>query len=369
MILWNRSTGWVMGDNYKILAINTGSTSTKIAAFENDKKVFQENIDHSAEELSGFATIQEQQPFRRDVVADTLAKAGYSIENFDVFVGRGGSLNPCEGGTYEVGGLLLEHARGCASGPHPASVGTVIAYEFAQQAAGKAYTVDPPDVDEFEPIARISGIKSIPRESRAHALNQKEAARRAAKDIGKPYEELRLVVAHIGGGISVGVHKCGRLVDATNLLNGDGPMAPTRCGTLPVGKVVKMMEDGIGAERIRQYVLKDGGMVDHLGTSDMREVERMIEGGDEYARLVRDAQIYSIAKTIGAFATVLEGRMDAIVLTGGLAHSAAIVDGIKSRVGFIAPVLSYPGEFEMEALANGALRVVRGMESLKEYKG
>jgi butyrate kinase len=354
---------------YKILAINPGSTSTKVAVFENGKKIFQENIEHSPEDLAVFETIPEQLPFRRDVVADVLKRAGYEITDFDVFVGRGGSLKPCEGGTYRAEGLLLEHAKVCYTVPHPATLGLVLAHEYAQVNGVPAFTVDPPDMDEFEPVARISGIKDMPRKSSAHALNQKEAARRAAKDLNKRYEESDFIVAHIGGGISIGVHKGGRIIDATSLALGEGPMGPTRCGTIPDLRVVEMMENGVTPDRIRGYVLKNGGVFDHLGTSDMREVERLIEGGNTYAELVRDALIYQIAKSIGSFSTVLCGKIDAIVLTGGIVHSDIIVSGIRKRIEFIAPVLAYPGEFEMEALVNGALRVLRGEEETKVYKG
>ena len=357
-----------MDQVFRLLAINPGSTSTKIAVFENEEKVFQENIGHSAGDLAVFKKISEQLPFRHGVIEKALANAGYAIEGFDAFVGRGGSMKPCEGGTYEVGGALLEDARNCIITPHPAALGSVLAYEFAQARGVRAFTVDPPDVDEFEPVARISGIKSIPRESRSHALNQKEAARRAAADLGKTYGTVSLVVAHIGGGVSVGAHRDGRLIDATNLAYGEGPMAPTRCGTIPVLRVVGMMEQGLSPDEIKDYVLKAGGVLDHLGTADMREVDRMVESGDEYARLVRDAQAYHIAKSIGALSAVLCGKVDAIVLTGGLANSKDITEGIEGRVGFIAPVMAYPGEFEMEALANGALRALRGEEAVKAYR-
>ncbi|MCL1895976.1 MAG: butyrate kinase [Clostridiales bacterium] len=356
-----------MDQVYRLLAINPGSTSTKIAVFENEEKVFQDNIEHSPGDLAAFKKLPEQMPFRHGVIENAIKKAGYGVEDFDAFVGRGGSLKPCEGGTYEVGGALLEDARDCIITPHPAALGSVLAYGFAQAKGVRAFTVDPPDVDEFEPIARISGIKSIPRESRSHALNQKEAARRAAKDLGKTYGEASLIVAHIGGGVSVGAHKAGRLIDATNLAYGEGPMAPTRCGTIPVLRVVGMMEQGFSPDEIKDYVLKTGGVLDHLGTADMREVDRMVQGGDEYARLVREALVYHISKSIGALSAVLCGKADAIVLTGGVVNSRYISDGIKGRVGFIAPVLVYPGEFEMEALANGALRVLRGEEAVKIY--
>jgi butyrate kinase len=358
-----------MEKTYKILTINPGSTSTKVAVFENEKKLFQEDIEHKAEDLAGFKTIPEQLPFRRDVVASALKNAGYDIADFDVFVGRGGSLNPCEGGTYEVKDLLLEHARVCYAVKHPAGLGSVIAHEYAQVRGAYAYTVDPPDIDEFDDIASISGIKDVPRESHVHALNQKEAARQAARDLGKTYDTSELIVAHIGGGISVGVHKGGRIIDGTNLAYGEGPMAPTRCGTIPALRVVEMIKKGVTPERIRDYVLKDGGMFDHLGTSDMREVERMIADGDEYAKLVRDGLIYHIAKSIGALSVALCGKLDAIVLTGGIVHSKSMVKCLRERVEFIAPVLAYPGEFEMEALANGALRVLRGAEQPKIYRG
>jgi butyrate kinase len=359
-----------MTETYKILALNPGSTSTKIAVFENEDKLFQKNIDHPPEELAAFEKIPDQLPFRRDVIVTVLADAGYRIADFDVFVGRGGSLNPCEGGTYPAEGLLLEHTRTCHAAPHPAALGPVLAHELAAVRGVFAFTVDPPDIDEFEPIARISGVKAMPRESRAHALNQKEAARRASKDLRLEYGKASFVVAHIGGGISVGVHKNGRLVDATNLAFGEGPMAPTRSGTLPVLRVVEMIADGgYTPEDMRALVLKTGGVYDHLGTADMREVGRRAESGDEYAALVRDALVYHIAKSIGAMSTVLYGKPDAIVLTGGIVHSEYVVKALTERVGSIARVLVYPGEFEMEALAKGALRVLRGEEEAKIYKG
>lgn len=354
----------------RILVINPGSTSTKVAVFEDDAQVFSKNIDHDAAELARFPDIPDQLPYRRDVILGELEAAGYPLDSFGVFVGRGGGMDPCEGGTYVVEGLLLEHARTCHATRHPSVLGAVLSYEFASQYGKPAYIVDPPDVDEFEPVARISGLKRVPRESRFHALNQKEVARRAATALGKRYEDCNLVVAHIGGGISVAAHKKGRVVDVNDIINGDGPMAPTRCGQVTVKGIVDLCFSGdFSQKEIYELIRKNGGITDHLGTSDTREVMARKEAGDEEAGLVMDAMIYQIAKSIGAYATVLSGQVDAVVLTGGIVHSPYVVESLKGYCGYIAPVQVYPGEFEMEALAHGALRVERGQEAPKHYVG
>lgn len=352
----------------RILAINPGSTSTKIAIFENEDKVWQTNIEHAAEELARFAEIPDQLPYRRDTVLAAVRAAGYELNGIDVFVGRGGGLDPCEGGTYRVGGLLLEHARTCHAAKHPSTLGAVIANEFQLATGGQAFIVNPPDVDEFEPVARISGIKAAPRSSRCHTLNQKEVGHRAAKTLGSTYEQSNFVIAHIGGGISVAAHKKGRIVDTNDIINGDGPMAPTRSGQVAVNDIINMCFSGEYTQKqMKDLVTKSGGIMDHLGTSDMLEVERRIQAGDDYAKLVYEAMIYQVIKQIGAQAAVLGGAVDAVLLTGGIARAERVVNTIEAQTKFIAPLMVYPGEFEMEALANGALRVLRGIEKEKVY--
>jgi butyrate kinase len=302
------------------------------------------------------------------MVSAALESAGYAVKDFDAFVGRGGSLEPCEGGTYEVKGLIYEHMKTLHSVKHPAALGAVLAREFAREAGVPAYTVDTPDTDELDDIARISGIKALPNRSSTHALNQKEVARRAAADLDKAYADARLVVAHIGGGISVAVHRDGRIADTTSIAFGDGPMTPTRSGSMQYLSVLNAVDSGLySIAQLRKLAVTEGGVTDYLGTSDMREVDLRIAEGDGYAALVRDAMIYQIAKSIGAMSTALNCDFDAIVLSGGMAHSKYIVDELKKRTGRIAPILVYPGEFEMEALANGAMRVLRGEETPKKY--
>jgi butyrate kinase len=357
-------------EKYRILTINPGSTSTKIALFENDEKIFQKNVIHSAEELAQFPDIPSQLHYRRDMIIDAVNAEEISMDDIDVFVSRGGGQAPCDGGTYVIEGLLLEHARIGYSGSHAAILGAVIAHEFAAPGGKPAFIVDTPDMDELEPVARISGLKDYPRKSSFHALNQKEVARRAAKEIGKSYDTARLVVGHLGGGISVAVHRYGRAIDADNIIGGSSPMAPTRVGNLAVGSIASLCFSGqYTKDQVFELITKNGGVVDHLGTSDMQEVERRAKDGDAHAALVYDAMIYQIAKSIGGYATVLDGDVDAIALSGGLTYSQYLVDALKKKIGFIAPVFVYPGEFEMEALAHGALRVLRGTEKVRTYPG
>ena len=355
---------------YKILVINPGSTSTKIAIFKNEERILLENVQHSAEELSKFPDSPSQLPLRRDNIIKFLDDNGYSIDDFDVFVGRGGGLSPCEGGTYAANGLLIEHAGSTLFVNHPASLGSVLANEFAQKNCVPAFMVDPPDTDEFEPVARITGLKNVERQSRLHALNQKEVARTVAKQMGKTYKDINVVVAHLGGGISIGAHKKGLVIDSSDVIRGEGPMAPTRSGALPAKSILDLCYSGDYTEKeMYDLIGRNGGIVDHLGTSDLRDVEKMMNDGDEYAQLVYDALIYQIAKTIGAMSTVLFGDVDAIALTGGISYSKYLVESVTERVCSIAPVLVFPGEFEMEALANGALRALRGEEEVKIYRG
>jgi len=359
-----------MNKKYHIFAINPGSTSTKIALFENETEVFASNVPHDAARLKEFREIGDQLPYRKETIMSELAKRNISLRGTDAFAGRGGGLVGLEGGTYIINETLLHHARIGFTVKHPATLGSQLAHEFAATYGGKPFVVNPPDVDEFDIIARVSGLSDVYRESRGHPLNQKEVAIRYARDVGKRYEDLNLVISHIGGGVSVTAHKRGRMADSSDVINGDGPMAPTRAGAIPATAIIKMCFSGKYTEReMYDRITKTGGLVDHLGTSDVTEVLKRIRNRDGYAKIVYDAMIYQIAKNIGAYATVLKGRVDAILLTGGIAHDDYLVDRITERVEYIAPVVVYAGEFEMEALAAGALRVLAGHEQAKTYTG
>jgi butyrate kinase len=358
----------------RILTINPGSTSTKVALFEDETLVVQEVLHHHPEELAQYSRIADQYGFRRDAVLQFLRDRGIPLESLDAVVGRGGILRPIESGTYRVNERMLADLRAPKEREHASNLGALIAHEVAERAGCPAFIVDPVCVDEFEPLARVSGLPEIERRSLSHALNLKATARRAARDLGRAYTEVNLVVAHMGGGISVAAHRRGRQIDVNQALDGTGPFAPERAGGLPVGDVLRMAYSVPPYEHVRltyeQFFRKiagQGGLVAHLGTNDAREVERRIAAGDEHARLIYEAMAYQIAKEIGAMATVLKGEVDAIVLTGGLARSEMLVGWIKERVGWIAPVLVYPGEDEMLAMAQGALRVLRGEEEAREY--
>ena len=359
-----------MDKKYKFFVINPGSTSTKIGLFENEKELFSVNVSHDAAKLKEFKEISDQLPYRKETIMNELAKKNITLEGVDAFVGRGGGLVGLEGGTYIVEETLLNHARIGFTVKHPATLGSQLAHEFANTYGGKAFVVNPPDVDELHLIARVSGFHEVPRESRGHPLNQKEVGIRYANEIGKRYEDLNLVISHIGGGVSVTAHQKGRMIDTTDCVNGDGPMAPTRSGAITANSVVKLCFSGKYTEReMYDRITKTGGLVDHLGTSDAREVVERINKGDAYAKLIYDAMIYQIGKNIGAYATVMNGEVDAILLTGGIAHDAYLVEGITKMVKYIAPVKVFAGEFEMEALAAGAWRVLTGREEAKVYTG
>jgi butyrate kinase len=273
-------------------------------------------------------------------------------------------------GTYAINEALLHHAQIGYTVKHPANLGPQLAKEFANMYGGEAFVVNPPDVDEFDEISRIAGIKGISRESHLHALNQKEIGIRYGKSVHKAYEELNLIICHIGGGISITMHKKGRMVDSTDNAQGDGPMAPTRCGAITVSKIVAMCYSGKYTERhMSNLAIKSGGWVDLLGTSDAREIQARVDSGDAYAKLVYDATIYQICKAIGSFAAAFKGKVDAIILTGGIANDQYMTDGIRSYVDFLAPVIVMAGEFEMEALASGAIRVLSGEEKAMMYTG
>ncbi|MGC6173588.1 butyrate kinase [Lacrimispora sp. 38-1] len=355
---------------YKVFTINPGSTSTKIAMFEGEKAVFSKNVSHDAVKLSEFKEISDQFDYRKEMILKELEEAGQTLEGVAAFSARGGGLVNIEGGVYEIGEKLLEHARIGYTVKHPATLGAQLADAFAGEYGGKAFVVNPPDVDEFTDVARVTGLKGIYRESRIHALNQKEIGIRFGKKRGKRYEDLNLIICHIGGGISVTAHEKGRMVDSNDIANGDGPMAPTRCGQLPVKDVIGMCFSGKYTEKeMRDKVTKTGGLVDHLHTSDARAVEEMMKKGDHYAKLIYDAMIYQIGKTAGAMAAVLHGKVDAVILTGGISYDPYVVGSLKEMLSFLAPIEEMAGEFEMEALAAGAIRVLEGKEAAKTYTG
>lgn len=355
---------------YKVFAINPGSTSTKIALFEDDKKIFSANVAHEAEELKKYKEISDQFDYRKETILREVENAGMTLSDCDAFSGRGGGLVSCPGGTYTVNDTLFEHARVGFTVKHPACLGPQLAKYFADLYGARAFVVNPPDVDEFCDSARVTGWKGIYRESKIHALNQKEIGIRYAEAQGKRYEDMNLIICHIGGGISVTAHEKGKMIDSNDIAQGDGPMAPTRCGAVPVKDVIHECFSGRYSEaEMLKRVTKTGGLVDHLGTSDAIEVGQRIAAGDAYAKTVYDAMIYQIGKTAGSMAAVLHGKVDGIIFTGGISHDKYLVEKLSEMIGFIAPITVMAGEFEMEALAAGAIRVLSGKEEAKEYTG
>ena len=357
-------------NNYRILAINPGSTSTKIGIFDHEISIFEKIIRHEAKKINTFANIIDQYHFRKTAILETLDNEGINISKLSAVCGRGGLLRPIKGGTYAVNDLMLKDLQSGYSGQHASNLGGIIAYEIASGLNIPAFIVDPVVVDELAPIARISGFSLIERKSIFHALNQKAVARRVAKELGREYSELNLIVAHMGGGITVGVHQQGKVVDVNNGLHGDGPFSPERAGTVPAGDLIALCYSG---EHYREEIMKrlvgQGGLVGYLGTNDAIEVEQRIAAGDKKAELIYEAMSYQVAKEIGSCSAVLSGKVDAIVLTGGLAYGTGFVKRISDRVNWIADVIVRPGEDELQALAEGALRVLRGEEEVKVYPG
>ena len=350
----------------RVLALNFGSTSSKIALFERDACVAREIVEHPLEELRAFASFWDQEEYRARAVLDFLRARHVTTEDLDAIAAWGGHTEPVEDGVYCISEKLLGQSRSEQYGNHPGDLAPRVAYRLA---AGRipALSVDPPTIDEFCTSARYTGLPQVARKSRMQTLNQKAVARKYAAEQGVPYNELNLIVVHMGGGTSVVAHRCGKMVDANNGLDGDGPFASNRAGTLPTGDLIDLCFDGSrDRAAMRRLVTGEGGLVAHLGVSDAREVERKIAGGDAHAREVYDAMIYQIAKEIGSMAVVLCGRVDAILLTGGVAHSDYVRRGLEEYVGWIGPVKAYPGELEMESLGAAAMRVLRGEEKIKE---
>ena len=354
---------------HKLLMINPGSTSTKIGVYEDEKEVLVVTLRHSSEEIGKFQGIYEQFNFRKEVILNALKENNFDISTLDAIVGRGGLLKSIEGGTYTVNEAMLNDLKIGVQGQHASNLGGIIANEIGKSLDIPAFIVDPVVVDEMMDVARISGIPEIERKSIFHALNQKAVAKRYAKEIGKKYEELNLIVAHMGGGISVGAHKAGKVIDVNNALDGEGPFSPERSGGLPVGDLAKMcFSRKYTIDDIKKKINGKGGLVAYLNTNDAKEVGDKAQAGDEKYKLIFEAMGYQVAKEIGKCAAVLKGKVDAIILTGGIAYGESTVNFIKERVEFIASVVVYPGEDELLALAEGGLRVLNHQEVAKEYK-
>lgn len=356
-------------DEIGILAINPGSTSTKIGVFVNLNPIFLKNIQHDPDELSRFEKITDQFQYRKDIIAEQLNNANVSEDVVKAIVGRGGLLKPIESGVYIVNERMKEDLRNSPMGEHASNLGGLIADAFAQQLKGvNAYIANPVVVDELNDIARITGHPNFVRKSIFHALNQKAVARSHAKAMLRQYEEMNLIVAHLGGGITVGAHGKGRVVDVNNGLDGEGPFSPERSGTLPIGDLVRLCFSGKYTQKeIMKMIKGEGGLVGYLGTNSAYDVENQMAAGDKHARLIYEAMAYQVAKEIGAMSTVLNGDVDGILITGGVAHSKWFVNQIIERVHKIAPVHVYPGEDEMKALAFNGMRVLSGETEAKIY--
>lgn len=352
----------------KSLIINPGSTSTKIGVFEDETLLFEETLRHSTEEIAQYASIVDQKDFRKQIILDLLKEKDFDIRSLQVIVGRGGMLKPIPGGTYAVSDDLLHDLEIGKQGQHASNLGGILAREIGDEIGVPSYIVDPVVVDELMPIARYSGVPELPRTSVFHALNQKAVAKRYAKEKGVSYESLNLIVVHMGGGVSVGAHEKGRVIDVFNALDGDGAFSPERAGAVPSGALIRMCFSGEYTEKeVYKKIVGGGGFNAYLGTNDMRDVAKMIDEGDTHADEVREAFILQVCKNIGSMSCVLKGKVDAIIVTGGIAYNKAVVDKMEERAGFIAPFTVYPGEDELLALAQGALRVLNGEEKAMEY--
>ena len=353
----------------KILVINPGSTSTKISLFEDDTSLFEVSEFHDAPVLLKFPTVNDQVAFRKQVVLDILQRNGYTPEQVEVFVGRGGSAYPQKAGVMPIDERLYQDTWDAVGGSeHAAKLGVLLAYELCNEFGGKMFTVNPTNTDELCDYARVTGIAGVYRNAQSHVLNQKAVARFHASTLGKKYEDCRFVVAHIDGGITINAHDCGRMVDGNVGSGGDGPFTPTRIGSVPVLNLLDYME-GHSLDEVRLLCSRAGGFVSHFGTSNSTQVHEMVEAGDRKAVLVWNSMIYQICKEIGAMSAVLCGKVDGILLTGGLVRFVDIVDGIRSCCGWIAPITIYPGEMEQEEMAGAVLRVLRGEDEAHVYTG
>ncbi len=352
----------------KSLIINPGSTSTKIGVFEDETLLFEETLRHSTEEIAKYASIVDQKDFRKEIIINLLKEKDFDIHSLNMVVGRGGMLKPIPGGTYAVSDALLEDLKIGVQGQHASNLGGILAREIGDSIGVPSYIVDPVVVDELEPISRYSGVPELPRISVFHALNQKAVAKRYAKENGKSYDSLNMVVVHMGGGVSVGAHKKGKVIDIFNALDGDGAFSPERAGGVPSGALIRMCFSGKYTEKeVYKKIVGGGGFNAYCGTNDMRDVSKMVQDGDTKAAEVREAFIMQVAKDIGSMACVLNGKVDQIIVTGGIAYDKTVVAGLKERAEWIAPFTVYPGEDELLALVQGGLRVLNGEEKAMEY--
>lgn len=350
-----------------ILVINPGSTSTKVAVYEDATPIMLRTIRHSAEELAQFDEVTDQYEFRKNLVIAELKRMDINYL-FEAVIGRGGLAKPVPGGVYEINQRMLDDTR-AAIHKHPCDLGCIMAYEIARMIPGcRAFIADPGVVDELSPLARICGSPLMQRICIWHALNQRAIARRFANEIGQQYENLNLIICHMGGGISVAAHDHGRAVDANNALDGEGPFSPERAGSLPAADLIRLCFSGRYTEKeLLKRIAGQAGLTALLGTNDMKEIEERIAHGDERARLVVDAMIYHVAKNIAAEGAVLCGKIDAVLLTGGLARSEYIISRLRERIEFLAPIHCYPGEDEMQALALNAIEALRGRREVREW--
>jgi len=354
----------------EILVINPGSTSTKIAVFQNNRPIFQKSIKHTPEELAPFQRVTDQYEYRKEIILKELIDAGIDIRKISIIVGRGGLIKPIESGVYEVNQAMIDDLRSNVAVQHASNLGGLIAHDLASKTIGaRAFIADPIVVDEFNDLARFAGHPNFSRESIFHALNQKAVARTYANSIGRKYTDLNLIVAHLGGGISVGAHEKGRVIDVNQALDGEGPFSPERSGTLPVGQLITMcFSNKYSEDEIRKMVVGQGGLVAYLGTSAANVIEERIINGDQYAKLVYEAMAYQVAKEIGACSVVLNGKVDAILITGGIAFNELFIQLLTHRISWISPILVFPGEDEMRALALNVLMVINGELEPKIYK-
>lgn len=354
----------------KLLIINPGSTSTKVSYFEDEKNVYTESIFHDAPELLKYPTTNDQMPMRKQVILDFLRSHGMTPGDMDVFVGRGGCAFSQGSGVMTIDRqLVLDTAADKGGSDHPAKLGVMLAYELGTAWGKPMYTVNPTNVDELCDYARLTGIAGLYRRAQTHVLNQKGIAAIHAKSLGKRYEELNLIVCHVDGGITVTAHKKGRMIDSTEGAGGDGPFTPTRLGSIPIMEVLQYLDEGHTTEQMRAMLSRSGGFVSHFGTSDAAKIHALVEAGDKKARTIWNAMVYQLCKSIGAMAAVLEGNVDGILLTGGLMRYGDILEGVKTRCGWIAPIAVYPGECEQEAMANAVLEVLRGEKAPHTYTG
>lgn len=355
---------------FKIFTLSPGSTSTKLAVFDGEERLFKANVQHDTEKLKTFARVSDQLPYRVETIMEELKNNNINIADMDAFAAYSGGLESTTTGIFPVNAKILDD---CSSGrlmEHPAILGAQIIHAFAEETGKPAYLVNPPDADEFDDVSRISGIKGIHRESHIHVLNQKEVAIRAAAQLGKKYDECNFIVCHVGGGLSIAAHKQGKIVDGNDVLNGDGPISPNRSGYVPLLPVIKMCYSGkYTLDEMKAKVSKTGGLLGLVGTDDMLAIKDRIANGDQWAELIYRAFAYNLAKYIGSYACVLEGKVDGIVMTGGVSNDKDFIENVRKYAGWIGEIIVLAGDFEMEALASGAIRALNGEEELLEYTG